>query len=315
MYNIYRKPGAVNNWLVTVAIGSSYLENFEKFALPTWTKYCDRYDLGILAVTQQLIDKSDKFWKKPNWQKLLLPKLLIESVKDIGAVCYLDTDILINPFAPNIFDHYDGQSYGLTSRIKNLPMPLDLVQRQFVYLRHTYYDNEYPLDSVVFMPLEKQYQYSNLPPRDDATCTGLMLFNPRLVAEEMESWFFKYLASDVSVTGGEQTHVNHEILETGNVQWLRYEFQATWVYEMAWKYPFLYGKHKDNHELIIDCIEASLFSNYFLHFGGSWYESSMWLTEGIADNFEFEKLNAGFSQYLSQELFGEPKGRVQPRKS
>ena len=75
---------------------------------------------------------------------------------------------------------------------------------------------------------------------------------------------------------------------------------------------FLYGKHKDNHELIIDCIEASLFSNYFLHFGGSWYESSMWLTEGIADSFEFEKLNAGFSEYLSRELSGERKGTCSP---
>ena len=102
MYNIYRKPGVANNWLVTVAIGSPYLENFEKFALPTWTKYCDRYDLGILAVTQQLIDKSD-FWKKAKLAKVITAKISFENVKDIDAVCYLDTDILINPFAPNVF--------------------------------------------------------------------------------------------------------------------------------------------------------------------------------------------------------------------
>jgi len=315
MLKIYRRPDTKKNWLVTVAIGEKYLTNFEKFALPSWKKYCERHDLGIVAVTNQLLAQDDPHWKKPNWQKLLVPKLLLSEFSHVELVCYLDTDILINPYAPNIFDHYDGKSYGLTSRVDNLPMPLDLVQRQFVFLRNRYYDNSYPLDSVVFMSVEDQYKYSNLAPHRQASCTGLILFNPNTSATEMEQWFYKYSATDDSVTGGEQTHVNYEILETGRVQWLQYEFQATWVYEMAWKYPFLYGKHAHNKELIIDCIEASLFSNYFLHFGGSWHESSMWLLEGIMEEFEFDNLNRDFSAYKKRKLTGEPKGHVRPRKA
>lgn len=315
MIKYYRQSGAQNNWLVTVAIGEKYLRNFEQFALPSWKKYCERYDLGILAIDEHLISSEDPAWKKPNWQKLLMPELLLSQVPNVKHICYLDTDILINPFAPNIFEHYDGKSYGLTSRINNLPMPLDLVQRQFVFLRHTYYDENYPLDSVVFMPLEKQYEFSNLHPWQEASCTGLILCNPKLMASEMAGWFYKYNSTDDSVTGGEQTHVNHEILSTQNVQWLQYEFQATWVYEMAWKYPFLYGKHQANKKLIIDCIEASLFSNYFLHFGGSWHESSMWLLEGIMESDEFESLNEGFSNYKSENLVGEPKGHIKPKEN
>lgn len=312
MYKIYHGNLNTKNWIVTIAIGKSYLQNFERYALASWQKYCKFHDIGILAVTGDLISKDNPSWKKANWQKLLIPKLLMKEIPGVNYVCYLDTDILINPYAPNIFDSYDGCSYGLVSRVENLPMPLNLVQRQFVYLRNRFYDSDYPLDSGVFMPLNKQYEFSNLPPLNQAACTGVILFNPSLVFQEMYDWFYKYKISDVSVTDGEQTHLNYEILNTGKVQWFQYEFQAIWVYEMAWKYPFLYGQNSKNKELIIDCIEASLFSNYFLHFGGSWHESEMWLTDGIANGLEFEVLNEGFSRYLKTELKGESLGRITP---
>ena len=34
----------------------------------------------------------------------------------------LDTDILISPKAKNVFDFYDSYTYGLISKIKNLPI-------------------------------------------------------------------------------------------------------------------------------------------------------------------------------------------------
>ena len=313
MIKIYRSAGIGNNWIVTTAIGETYLKNWEEFALPSWMKYCDINDIGIVVVSDHLINRDDPYWKKPNWQKLLIPKLLVKNIPNISCVCYLDTDFLLNPYAPNIFKTYDGESYGLTSRVNNQPMQLELVQRQFVYLRNKYYDQDYPLDSVVFMSIEDQYKYSGLSPRKEAACTGLILFNPTLVGDEMENWFYKYTIHDDSVTGGEQTHLNSEILSTDRVQWLQYEYQADWVYEMAWKYPFLYAKGMDNLALIRDCIEASLFSNYFLHFGGSWHESEMWKVPGIMHDKQFDILNQGFQEYRKVKLTGEPRGHIKPK--
>ena len=34
----------------------------------------------------------------------------------------LDTDILISPKAKNVFDFYDSNTYGLISKIKNIPI-------------------------------------------------------------------------------------------------------------------------------------------------------------------------------------------------
>ena len=82
MLEIYRRPDVKKNWLVTVAIGEKYLANFEKFALPSWKKYCDRHGLGIVAVAEQLLAQDNPYWKKPNWQKLLVPKLLVSELAD-----------------------------------------------------------------------------------------------------------------------------------------------------------------------------------------------------------------------------------------
>jgi len=99
----------------------------------------------------------------------------------------------------------------------------------------------------------------------------------------MRKWFDKYDRNITSVTNnGEQTHVNYEIQNWGKVQWLKYEYQAIWNYEMAINYPFLYTKeNRDNATMISNCIEACLLKNHFLHFAGSWYESEMWKADGI----------------------------------
>ena len=43
---------------------------------------------------------------------------------------------------------------------------------------------------------------------------------------------------------------------------------------MAWKYPFLYSTYRDDRAIIKLCIEASLFSNYFLHMSDVTFDMS-----------------------------------------
>ena len=42
-----------------------------------------------------------------------------------------------------------------------------------------------------------------------------------------------------SLTGGDQPSFNFEVNNFGCVKKLDYKFQAIWLYEMAWKYPFI----------------------------------------------------------------------------
>jgi hypothetical protein len=78
---------------------------------------------------------------------------------------------------------------------------------------------------------------------------------------------------------------------------------------MAWKYPFLYTSEQKNENLIRHCVEASLFTNYFLHFAGSWYESDMWKSRNwLVDDKQFRL----FHEYQSMPVTAAPAGLIKP---
>ncbi len=301
------------NLIATIAIGENYYYAWEKSALPGWLEYCKRHDLGLVVFDSDLISSDKKEWKKATWQKMLIGETLLRDGIEANCICYLDSDILINPMAPNIFDGYDPATIGLTSIRKNLPYPLKDVQRRMAFLRHTCYDSSYPLDSALFMSLEQLYAHHGLPTQPDEACMGLIVFNVANHTKLMRGWFNKYDRNVQSVTnGGDQTHVNYEIQSWGNVSWLDYRFQAIWPYEMAWKYPFLYDYGRADVALIRKCVEATLYQNYFLHFAGAWHESDMWKLGGFFCSEIEQKRLADYQSYLLRPVTGMPVGMIKP---
>jgi len=306
-------PGKTGNVISTIAIGREYYDAWKKYALPNWERYCRRYNLGLIVFDSDLISKTDRFWKKATWQKLLIGDVLKSESPAMHNVCYLDSDVLINPTAPNIFDGYDPSTIGLVSLRKNLPYPLENTLRRLAFLRNRYYDSNYPLDSALFISDEELFKYHNLTPQEDFSCAGFFVFNVKASAELLKSFFFKYDKNVESITGGgDQTHFNYEIQKNSRVSWLDYRFQAIWTFEIAWKYPFLYSYCRNNTEIIRECIEASLFTNYFLHFAGSWYESDMWKLCSTLVKEETQERFEDFKQYLKMSVTGKPKGQVKP---
>jgi len=307
------EPGQSGNILATIAIGEKYYVAWKKNALPGWKKYCQRHQLGLVVFDNDLVSTDNTYWKKATWQKMLIGSTLKSSALAVNSICYLDTDILINQHAPNIFDSYSAETIGLVSLRNRLPYPYNELLRRLAFLRHTHYDRSYPLDSALFMSLEQLYSYHNLVPQTDEACMGLIVFNMKKHADLMSGWFEKYDRNIQSVTnGGDQTHTNYEIQNWGNVQWLDYRFQAIWPFEMAWKYPFLYDSGRENNDLIRQCIESSLYANYFLHFAGSWHESEMWKIGGFLEGEHQKKLCENYYEYLDTPVTGEPKGLIKP---
>lgn len=307
------EPGISGNFLSTIAIGGAYYDLWEKKALPSWLLYCRRHDLGLIVFNQDLIDEGEASWKKATWQKMLIGEHLLQAGIRVKNICYLDTDILINPTSPNIFDGYDETSIGLTSIRKNLPYPYDEVLRRLAFLRHTFYDSEYPLDSALFMSLEQLYGFHGMETQPDEACMGLIVFNAANHSRLMRGWFDKYDRSVKSVTnGGDQTHINYEIQRSCKVSWLDYRFQAIWVFEMAWKYPFLY-EARDSQQLIDACIEASMYGNYFLHFAGAWHESDMWKSANCLIDAERLCLLEKYETYRNSPVKGVARGFIKPK--
>jgi hypothetical protein len=306
-------PGQSNNVIATIAIGDSYYQSWHQHAFPTWKAYCERHELGLVVFDADLIARDDPFWKKPTWQKMLIGNVLSKQMPSVRNVCYLDTDILVNPTAPNVFDAYDPATIGLVSLRKNLPYPYEQVLRRVAFLRNKYYDSKYPLDSALFISVGNLYKFHGLPVQADEACAGMFVFNIENHADLLGTAFLKYDRSIDSITGGgDQTHFNYEVQSCGKVSWLDYRFQAIWLFEMAWKYPFLYDYGRDKLDVIKECVEASLFTNYFLHFAGTWHESGMWKIGGVLGGpNELERFN-GFVEYLKSPVSGMPLGQIKP---
>ncbi len=306
---IMRRPVATKDYVVTIAIGEKYLELWRSHASLGWLNYCKKYDLGLIVLTEDLINNSHPFWKKATWQKLLIGNYLLNMGIDVENILYLDTDILVGPYANNVFSIYEKGTVGLVSKRKNLPFPLQLVLKKIAYNRHYFYSKNYPLDSALFISLDDLYSYHGMDVMDDEACMGFIVFN-KMHFDFMEMCFYKYPSSVKSITnGGDQVHLNYEFQKYKSIQWYPYEYQAIWVYEMAANYSFLYKNVSEvNESLIRSCIGDVLVKSNFLHFAGSWGESLMWTSFDDAYYASDEILS--FEQYLNTRSVGNPMGFV-----
>ena len=122
------------NYICTIAIGKSYYNDWKKFSKLSWIKYCKKNDIGLIIIVRDLIDKSNIYWKKPNWQKMLLGDYLknLKEIK-INNVCYLDTDILINYNSPNVFNYHKKNKITLVSEVNNLPFDLEYIKKKSIF--------------------------------------------------------------------------------------------------------------------------------------------------------------------------------------
>ena len=65
----------------------------------------------MIVIIKDLLSKKDPFWKKATWQKMLIGSHLSSSGLNINNICYLDTDILINPNSPNVFKNHEKKNF------------------------------------------------------------------------------------------------------------------------------------------------------------------------------------------------------------
>jgi hypothetical protein len=308
---ILNKPDKCSNYLVTTAIGEPYFSNFKKYIMPSWMDYCQKFNLGLAIVTNDLIERSDKYYKKANWQKFIVARELRSLDPLVNNLCHLDTDIIISPLAPNIFDFHSDDSISVISLRKKLPYSHAMALRRMAFFRNKYYDSKYPLDSVLFSTIDDLYKNNelNVPKIADEVCSGVFVYNVSRHLDFFEKTFFSVDKNVKTLTNnGDQTHFNYYVLNA-KVKFLSYKFQTMWVFEQAMKYSFLY--ENSDKEMIKKCIRSSLLDCYFLHFAGSWHESDMWKNDNIL-NAENVDLMQNFSSYLDTKVTGNPVGMVRP---
>ena len=301
--------------LVTIAIGDQHYAKWKENCLPSWMLYAKYNDLGIVVYTENLISRENLLWKKPQWQKMLLPERLSLDYENLKSVCYLDTDILINPFAPNVFEELRPGYVASVSVRNNLPYPLEPLLKRLVLLRREYIDRDYPLDSGIFASLETLYKENDLPPQNDEICTGVLLFNVSEFAGIMKEWFYLFPPNIKTITNdGEQTHLNYLLISNRYLHTISYDWQTIWSYESAWYYPHLFENKFENLNDVHNAIRDTLFRTNFLHFAGSWPESTNWQDSTFSMSNSYLDFQNQLQDFNGRTVTGKPIGKYIPKK-
>ena len=303
------RPKRSKNYLVVIAIGNKYYDYWKKKFYPLVKQYSLNNGIGVIAITNNLISKSSKYFKKPQWQKLLVGEFLSKNKIVYKNLCIIDADILVNPYSPNIFNYHREDKISVVSSRLNMPYDYNNTAKKIAFNRNNFYSKKYPLNSAINMTIKNIFKFHNLQSFNNFFCAGLYVFNIKFF-KKFENIFFKYPSDIKSITnGGDQTHVNYEFQKIGKLNWLDYKFQALWNYEMANYYPFLY--YEKNKKIISHCIETSLINNYFLHFAGSWHESKM-IDNFYPDILKNKKYILKLKNYLTKKFIGKPYGFIKP---
>ena len=310
-YKILYSPPKKNNFIVILAIGNKHFNEWKKYASKLLLQYCKRNKIGLLVLTDFLISGKDYYAKKPTLHKFLIASFIKKNLKFIKNICYLDTDILANPLAPNIFKFQNKNKINVVSKYKNLPYNLsdNFIKRRIAFLRKNFYDKNYPLDSGLTMSRKQHFSHHGWKDQGDYFNSGFLMYNIDKFHKFFEDIFYKYRSVKfIPMTGGDEPIHNYEVLKNKKVNWLDYKCHVLWLYEVSHKYPFLY-QYKIKDKIVKDCLENSLSENYFLHCSGKWPEGLMWKNNNIFGSKSL-KLYKKFNNYLKLKLKSLPKKHI-----
>lgn len=291
------------NSIACIAIGKKIFDHWKKYIFPFWKAYCLKHNLGLIVFTEDLIDINNPNWKKPTWQRLLVGQIIKEKLPKVKNVCVLDLDILINPYAPNIFNFSKKRKINLTSLRKNLPFEYKKTIRKMAFFRKKYTNPDYPLDSLLNSNLVDLYKADGLKGQNDELCVGVMVYNIKIFSKILHNWFFDFSKKNMkSNFGGCQNQVASKILSKNYCNLLDYKFQAIWVFELAARFPILM-KYLKNNQLVSDFALSIILDNYFLHFAGGGADAKVWLKPDFLKKID-KKIISEFQHYYKKKLKG-----------
>lgn len=302
--------------IVTTAIGGAYFDNFCSFSLPYWKLYAKKHGLAIAVIHDLAAFENMGSGLNGAWLKLLAPAVVAEVFPLIQRIALIDTDVIINPGAPDIFADCPSEQFAVVSLVRNLPFDLLVAKKRLAFLRKSFYSEEYPLDSSLFASPRQEYEMERLPVHDNLFCSGLVVL-PQTKAPLLARWFEEASHRDVqTAVAWEQNFLNHKIISHG-CHWLPYKYQAIWNLEMANNHPSAYLiRDLSGDSVAQSAVADSLNNNFFLHFAGSWHESRAWLNP--PDEVLYRLVNLGgaeFTEYLRTTPTGHHVGKLVPGRS
>ncbi len=282
--------------LVTLAIGDRYLASYKRYCHETWSKYAKQHNLDIVVIETIIDDSPRAQLRSPAWQKCLV--LSHKNVKLYDQVAWVDSDILINPTSPSVFENVPLEMIGAvdlfaTPNVEDYRIWLEKFYEYWTKNGTSFINNVTPTDYHKNFGFEGEFQ--------SVVQTGVLVLSPQYHSGLLEHVYNNYEDKGEARWNYEMRPLSYEILTNELAYWLNPKFNMPWPYIKQFLYPFLNSSDSYIHKamnkvmrksglapkfsLAAKCVTTAFLNNYFLHFSGKASEM-MYVNQKITSIFE-----------------------------
>lgn len=262
--------------IATIAIGDKYLANWKQYCEPGWAGYAEKFGYDLICLKDPLDTSHRAASRSVSWQKCLI--LRQDFAKRYDQIIWIDSDIMINPAAPDIAANVPLDKIGAVE-------DLQFRDRRFI-------DRIFRLwpagEAVQNFTVKEYYMAWGLPGDCDRFFNGgVLVVSPTNHRELLEHVYFDY---EEKADGGRKWHMEqrplaYEAVRSGSVNWLDQRFNVNlWsvLYEIC---PFLMNgpmeplgivgrvrrriKRKIEECYRVEAVNAIYQASYFLHFAST----------------------------------------------
>lgn len=199
------------NGIVILAIGDDYRNKWTLYSKPSIEKYCDRFDLELVVLTEP-IDTSDRAKSRSAaWQKCLIGS--IPEVKNLNRAMWMDSDIVVNNAnAGNLFDLVPSGKIGGSESFTffNKPFYRFILSEMFKFWEKAGIQYIHNLTGKEF------YQNFGIDTElNEVIQTGVILMEPDKHNEIFERAYYQYEEKGSSAWNYEMRPLSYEIVKSG----------------------------------------------------------------------------------------------------
>lgn len=262
--------------IVTLTIGKKYIRNFRRFCDGPWKAYAQKHSLDLIVLTDSLDSTSRAQSRSPAWQKCLI--LSQREIQKYDQVAWVDSDILINPRSPNIFDNVPIEMIGAvddyaTPNKEDHEVGLERLYEHWSQNGIKFIRNLTATEYHKNFGLPGEYQ--------SVVQTGVLVLSPKYHNDLFQHVYNEYDDKGPAYWNYEMRPLSYEILKHNLAYWLNPKFNMPWSYTKQFLYPFLNTQNTFIHILLkmsgltlkasltTKCATTAYLNNYFLHFAGS----------------------------------------------
>jgi len=249
--------------IVTLAIGSAYLDRFEQLCRGNWTAYAERHGFDVFVIREPL-DRSERARNRsPAWQKCLV--LGAAELANYDRMVWVDSDIFLNPLAPSILEGVPIELIGVTDEHR---FPTPEMRRTILrhIIAHAPADGEFDARYwQAWLEPGPWHAAWNLPSgQAHIVQTGVMVLSPQHHREILEHVYHAYEDRGLNY---EMRPLSHEIQAHALQHWIDPRFNALvwWMFLQRSMGGAQIVTQDEMHRFLLETYRRS----YFLHFAGA----------------------------------------------